>query len=321
MKRSLLIPSRLALQVFALLLAACTDSQTDAKLTADPAVAKVWSIASAPSLLSYAELGAATNQTDNCPIITKSPDGTQMTVEGGCRIVEPDDGETFDLTGKIVATIDPATMKATSVEYLAWGWDGAGTCKNGQPGTSRVRYDGTFSELADGSFSIDLRDDMSIPDDNCINHPLTLVTSYDGTVSPPFNVDGPRTWNGRGRVTVLGDHAGAGTADVETINELTDYDQCANESMSGVTRIRANGHTIELAYDGATDCDDTSTVRWSFDGVDQGEIEGVSCGAGHPLGYLAVVLVLLFVSRVSRKLHKLAGRTDLSGRATCTTCD
>lgn len=55
---------------------------------------------------------------------------------------------------------------------------------------------------------------------------------------------------------------------------------CTDEALSGTTTINAGSHTIDVSYDGQTDCDTTHTVRWTFDGADQGELAGSSCSAG-----------------------------------------
>ena len=64
-----------------------------------------------------------------------------------------------------------------------------------------------------------------------------------------------------------------------------------------------------VTYDGATDCDAAGTARWSLNGTDQGEIEGINCsvsahsgrGAGTSAFAFALALALALGSVLRRR--------------------
>jgi hypothetical protein len=72
----------------------------------------------------------------------------------------------------------------------------------------------------------------------------------------------------------------------------------------------SNEHTVVITYDGATDCDDDDSARWSRDGEDQGLVAGVTCSLGGGqttcAGTIALVVAVIL----------LAGRRRRDGRAT-----
>jgi hypothetical protein len=57
-----------------------------------------------------------------------------------------------------------------------------------------------------------------------------------------------------------------------------------------------------ITYDGASDCDENHTARWSRDGIDMGAIEGVTCAAGRGSagGAIVMLLALLVVCSPTR---------------------
>mgnify|MGYP001270728821 CR=1 FL=1 len=57
-----------------------------------------------------------------------------------------------------------------------------------------------------------------------------------------------------------------------------------------------------VTYDGESDCDEASTVQWSLNGEDQGEMEGVSCSTGtQPKNALAILGLLLGLILIRRR--------------------
>jgi MYXO-CTERM domain-containing protein len=58
---------------------------------------------------------------------------------------------------------------------------------------------------------------------------------------------------------------------------------------------------VVIEYDGASDCDDRDSARWSRDGDDRGTIEGITCSTGGPGGLGALALVLCLVVRRRRQ--------------------
>lgn len=246
------------------------DGFDPAPLSDDPAAAREWALsASAPRVLGTAQapitaadlaiqLGEAT-----CPVKTES--GTTTTYEGGCT----DAGGT-QWRGRAEAT-------ASGFSYDGFGWTGVDDC-NGQQVGEDITFDGEI-QMSGGptgfSFDIDIRFDGVATDEiTCAQRNATGAISYSGELrQDDGDVD---VWNGSGRVgTTIG-----GVADVETSDEVLNDAICGDEAVSGTTTIKAGDHTLAIRYDGATDCDADATVQWSFDGVDKGELTGVSCSAG-----------------------------------------
>lgn len=60
---------------------------------------------------------------------------------------------------------------------------------------------------------------------------------------------------------------------------MRDQSVCRDEAISGQTTVSVANGVAVFRYDGETDCDEESTVTWTLDGVDHGEISGVSCAA------------------------------------------
>ena len=63
------------------------------------------------------------------------------------------------------------------------------------------------------------------------------------------------------------------STDNEDFNKVT----CPYEASAGSTTITGGGHTAVITYDGATDCSTSSTVTWTYDGIDRGTLFGVFC--------------------------------------------
>lgn len=156
-----------------------------------------------------------------------------------------------------------------------------------------------------------------VDESTCQPEDLTGAYDYAGTVVNGPDVDGDNepdssTWNGSGTVG----WSGIGKASVSTEDELLTSvtvgfmtggtaAECSYEAMSGSTTIEGDGATAVILYDGATDCDSTSTVTWTLNGANQGEVEGISCrigtrnrpGAAAGLAFVIAALCGVLVTR------------------------
>jgi len=123
----------------------------------------------------------------------------------------------------------------------------------------------------------------------------TLAFAYSGSQREE---SGRETWNGEGRVGSAADGVYRGTTEAE----VRDQSVCGHEAISGKTTVSVANGVAVFRYDGETDCDDESTVTWTLDGVDQGEISGVSCAAVavENASWLALPLLLLAFRRRTR---------------------
>lgn len=90
-----------------------------------------------------------------------------------------------------------------------------------------------------------------------------------------------------------------------TTDEQLEDDLCADEALAGETKVTSGGHTITISYDGATDCDPESTVRWAYDGTDRGELSGVDCSTGRSSG--SALLLVAAVGLVVRWARRRTG--------------
>ena len=273
------------------------DGFPDATLGADAMQARVWASGSAPKVfasgqlpISLAELELDLNE-GTCPVKTMT--GTTTTYEGGCTDTN---GNTW--TGRAVSS-------ELSMTYDGFGFSETEDC-NGQQVAESVSYSGTLTLSGDETalaFDLDLQSEgMGADEESCVAASFMSALSYQGEMregTEDADADGEpddQIWNGSGR---LGNNI-YGVADVETVDEVTNDVACDSEAVAGATTIRAGGHAIVIGYDGATDCDEDSTVRWSLDGVDQGELTGVTCSTGRPGGGLLLLVVGALVLRRRR---------------------
>lgn len=297
--------------VSALLVSACGGSSggavdyPPADLADDAAMATSYASVSAPNvylqgslLISAAE---ATIQIDMeaCPVKTVTGDVT--TYAGGCTTA---DGDAWFGT----ATVRGSQETSGSIVYEGFGRSGTTMC-DGVDHPSSVTYDGVV-EYAGGAplitWSVNTTARSSGPDRNggCAMRTLEIGIAYDGTVrqgTKDADQDGDiddSYWNGHGEVG----NSVEGTVEATTSEEAIDDQACADEALSGTTTASAGGHAITIVYDGATDCDPASTVRWQYDGQDRGELSGVECSAGgSPRGALLVVGAVLLARRRRRR--------------------
>lgn len=241
---------------------------------------------------------------NGCPEATETSDG--VVIEGrGCTT---DDGTTWD--GRVVVRnferdaegdLVPGDGNA-EIAYEGLRISGPSDCPSATA-MSHAVFDGamTLARAADGSmgFEVDLTLEGSGVTEECESiDGLSGIYEYSGRVTD----DGARKiWEGTGRFGT----SETGVYEVTTENEVLDSTACEHEALSGTTTVTAGSDVMVITYDGATDCDEASTATWTFNGTDQGEIEGVECSAslasrarpGLGLGALGVALLLALARR------------------------
>jgi hypothetical protein len=160
---------------------------------------------------------------------------------------------------------------------------------SGQMVDTKLVYDGTFNVTANGStkqFTVDLTSTSSGSDTSCVTMTGSSATSYSGTVTD-------NTWNGSGDTG----NSTQGKVHGETKDEVLSG-PCSSEAQSGTTTLTSGSNTVIITYDGATKCDQSSTVKWSLNGTDMGELTGVRCEAS--AGLLAGASALWLLRRRGR---------------------
>jgi len=268
-----------------------------------PADATAWTSASAPRLifavvLAYAAADAnASLSGETCP--AKAVSGTTTTFTGGCTDMK---GRMWIGTASVVDEAD----RSGSYNYDGFGYTGPKECQ-GASYTTSLKVDGgmTMTSSGDvGTFDIDLEQEgTGVSDADCTTLHDTFAIQYTGTVRPTgvdANGDGDLDddlYNGSGKVgSTL-----RGVASAKTENELISRATCQDEAASGTTTLEAGGHTMVIRYDGATDCDAESTVTWTYDGVDRGELSGVDCSAGRSGSASALLWIGAIVLAMRRR--------------------
>lgn len=258
-----------SLAVIALAAVGCNQSHRRAEI--DPADPPSW--LSATSLGFYAMTRGGADR-DNCP--TAADDGTTVTLVGEeCEALE-----TRSFRGRMTYPLAAEELVAPDVEGAATyeGW----TIVRRHPECPELG-DRTFEVTLDGvitgqpiaprgtRFTIDVTERGEEVVDDCELREVDRVVQYAGEV-----LGGPehQVWNGSG---VWIDTNGGFEA--ETVDQVFDEAICMSESLSGFTRVRGASEAV-FTYDGATDCDEDSTVTWTLDGEPQGELSGVGCAVG-----------------------------------------
>lgn len=254
-------------------------------------------VMSAPNIYLISVALAARDVTATCP--TRREEGDLVVLEGGCT---DEDGDTWFGQASFPSAL-VAEAPVGRITYQGFGVDDLSDCPTRFTERETTLIDGTVDlggDPATGvSFDVDLiiRTEGVLPD--CTDGVLRGAIVYSGTWS---ELDTTQTWNGTGRYGV----DGLGAFTVETIDEVLDDSVCDSEALSGTTRVSGRQEAI-FAYDGATDCSPDSTITWTLDGVDQGELTGVSCAAtpgpaeGSPFVILAFgTLALVWRRRRSR---------------------
>lgn len=199
--------------------------------------------------------GASTFSDPTCPM--RSDDGDTVTITGGCAA---EGGHRWSGRATVVRGAD-------DVHTLTL--DGYGSYEDPDfrtlsSGTATVRPTGDTTYAFEVTLTADALTETRI--------------EYAGTVEGDYST--ATRWNGSGRVTRDGFGEPTGTVSVTTEDEVRDTDVCSNQPASGRTTIEADGDTVVVLYDGATDCDEDKAATWTLNGVDQGRITGIDCAAG-----------------------------------------
>ena len=244
---------------------------------------------------------------NGCPAATETADG--VVIEGnGCTT---EDGDTWngrvvlrgfsrDAEGDLVAG-----EGAAEIVYEGLGSSGPSDCPTSTV-MSTAAIDGTTVLTADADGTVHFDVDLTITGTGVTEdcepiEDLSGIYEYRGTVRE----EGERkTWNGSGRFGT----SELGVYEATTENEVLDSTACEHEALSGTTTVTAGSDVVVITYDGATDCEETSTATWSYNGTAQGELEGVECSAslasrarpGLALGALGGALLLAFARRRRR---------------------
>jgi MYXO-CTERM domain-containing protein len=247
-------------------------SEADVKEWAGRSSAPVIYFSSNLPLALSGVVGSMNEQDPTCPVQKKHGDTTLIT--GGCT-----DKDGVEWIGSMEQKTEGA-QKNVRITYDGFGYKRASTCQ-GKTRHSTLVFEGTST--ATGSeytkdIEIDVRMDSSRLDEgSCTTTSASAAWEYRGSIKG-WGLDikkGNQVWSGSGRIG----YEPLGVVEVETKSEVVEPSRCASEALSGSTTITSGGHTALIEYDGETDCDKTSTVKWSFDGKAQGEMEGVSCSA------------------------------------------
>jgi hypothetical protein len=204
-----------------------------------------------------------------CPTIVEEED--RITYEGGCT---DEDGVTWE--GRIVVENEDGV---DTISYEDMTATQESDCEDATE-PSVVEFSGvvTRSGAATQSFTVDLvLSGSGLDDDTCEPMSEALAWQYEGTLTED-SAD-VQSWSGTGRVGA----SDQGTLTATTTDEVLDSDTCDSEALSGTTTLESAGNTAVITYDGSTDCDEDSTVTWTYNGEDRGEVAGVACAAAGPM--------------------------------------
>ena len=221
-------------------------------------------------------------------------DGAAEPMDGTCPAIE-DDGTTWTLTGD--CTDNEGTSWRGSVEIVRMGerrelaFDGFG---KGVP--AEATLDGTATVSSSGRrhmFAVDVVHRGGV----------TTTIDYSGTIDGDYGVD--TTWNGSGSITREGPAEPVGRVQATTVNQVL-AESCSGQASSGQTMLEADGDTVVITYDGATDCDEAKAAQWALNGQDMGQIEGIACTAGRTGNAwpLAPLVVLIALRRSRRRMPR-----------------
>ena len=185
----------------------------------------------------------------SCPA---AQDGTTLTLTGDCT-----DGDGVFWSG--TATVD-RTGDDLLVTLADYGSDSDGDEPAGVTGTWELSATGAESYAFVATYEQ--------------GGLVTLDVDYDGSIARTGEVI---VWNGSGTVERGGFTDATGTVEATTVDQRRDPDLCTNQSASGTTTLVQKKHTVEITYDGATDCDDAQSAQFSVDGGPSRSVDGVSC--------------------------------------------
>lgn len=272
-----------------------------------PEKAQEWATsASAPNVLAFAVLPISLadiqrQSGDTCP--TKTESGTTVTYTGGCT---DQGGQTW--VGKAVVSMGASG----SYRYEGFGFSGMEDC-NGTMHSESLKFDGSLTIEMSGNgstFEIEMTGNATGAEEpDCVDESGRWAIVYSGSMrrgGPDTDADGQpddQVFNGSGKI---GSEL-TGVAEAVTEDEIVNEAVCPHEAASGKTTVTAGGHSLVITYDGATDCDPESTVTWSYDGMDRGELMGVQCAvasgrrAAPPVGIPLWVLFTILMVRARRR--------------------
>lgn len=232
--------------------------------------------------------------------------GMLMAVEGGhgaCPQVEREGAFTV-VTGD--CTDDTGSVRSGRARIVTTGGEVRGRLRGFGDEDGLVWGTVRLTTEGEPRFALDVRLESSEPMTDLVPGSTWLV------------IDARGHRDARGRWTVEGELAaeGRGRVRVRSTNIELDDDRCSHEPLAGRTELWAGEHHVEILYDGAIDCDDPGTARWWRNGVEQGELRGISgdvgCSVaarrgGDGLGG-GLWLVLLLIGARPRRLGGLVGR-------------
>ncbi len=246
---------------------------------------------SAPNVMFFAQLPLtlADVATDpefdgdpSCPVRTESDDET--TFEGGCTAA---DGRQW--FGKATASLFHTT-------YDGFGFTEIVTCGDATTHETTGVYDGKLTFSLAQEFHVNMTFETSgvLDEETCDVGDFSAGYLYEGSIEGSDESE-PQTWAGSGSFGT----SEVGRLEIRTTNEVVDTEACETEALSGSTEVTAGSDVFTFTYDGATDCDETSTVTWTANGEARGELEGVPCAAA-PGEIVAALVALTLVMRRRR---------------------
>jgi MYXO-CTERM domain-containing protein len=289
---------------------ACGDSKDDSKEEQKPEAQKgpgslkldsfqKGSLANAEDAKRWALMGSA----PNVYFASMAPSLLSMDLEGGEKDascpVETEQGLTTKTVGNCTdkhgvewlgSMEEVASLTGITTTYSGFGTVKTITCEGKTAkartvftGTVVMTANGTSAETASQGFNTNfVSETVAVDSDTCEETSLTAAIEYKGTLTGTPSTgssesSGPSKWSGSGRIG----NSKVGVISAETQDEVMDSKTCGTEAASGKTTLSSDGHRVEITYDGATDCADTSTVLWSLDGAAQGKLEGITCSAAN----------------------------------------
>jgi len=177
-----------------------------------------------------------------CPSVSR--DGPRVTVQGGCT-----DAAGVTWTGQARQFVDDTRVRARLRAF----------------GHGERRVDGRVDVRTEPepSFVMKVVATEHEPESDRRSHWLAIDARGRRTASGEWSAEGEVATDELGRVQLRAEGI------------VLDGDVCAHEPLRGQLELWSDRQRVRIDYDGATDCDPKGTARWSLDGVDQGELQGV----------------------------------------------
>ncbi|HLT31355.1 MAG TPA: MYXO-CTERM sorting domain-containing protein [Myxococcaceae bacterium] len=227
-------------------------------------------------------LMVAEDSSANTPCPTISRDGDVTRVVGGCTT---DEGIRY--IGEATYTVAKEGRPYGTVEFSGFGTETPSECgaEGDRTAIEEIRFEGTMVVKGDRNQS-ELDFDVavegnSVDEITCALEDQAVAYVFKGTVDGPLpdlsnessiaNLTAS-TWNGTGKVGI----SEFGYVDIETTDEVIDVNTCRFGAISGQTKLTGD-REIVITYRGAEQCG--AAANWTLDGVDQGELRGVTCSA------------------------------------------